>query len=64
MESCPICQEEVESKRNRPGELFIVKCPLCGTYHITEEALEDFPKSIPLRARANASGWLRENEGV
>lgn len=63
MDLCLICQEEVETKRNRQDKFFIVKCPRCGTYHITEEALEDFPKKISLRARANASGWLRENEG-
>lgn len=63
MEPCPICQEEIELKRNRISESFIVKCSTCGKYQITEEALQDFPQRLSPRTRANASGWLRENEG-
>lgn len=61
MEPCPICQENLNYASL--GDSYRATCPRCGEYAITGSAFAVLKnRTISLRQRANASGWLRENQ--
>ncbi|GAB4257998.1 hypothetical protein [Deferrisoma sp.] len=67
---CPICATEASIRGlGALDSNYSVRCPRCGDFKITMEALEDLPKDPRMgpfgnRKRANASGWIWENQGI
>jgi hypothetical protein len=65
--SCPICGNG-EAKELRPSDAFDgseCDCPRCGRYSITGTAVATWGASgASPRQVANASGWIREHQGV
>lgn len=63
MESCPICNQNIEWFSLGGRDSIGVRCPQCGCYEITRSALVNLRNTdLSDRQRANISGWLNENE--
>lgn len=63
MESCPVCEEQIQYSQIGSRDAYSVKCPRCGNYNIVRTALANL-RNTPLtaRQRAKISGWLLENQ--
>ncbi|MBI5307634.1 MAG: hypothetical protein HZB37_04680 [Planctomycetes bacterium] len=63
METCPICNNSLESPPTEVDDVFTVKCQKCGNYKLTSEAQANLKDTfLTERQAANISGWLVENE--
>ncbi len=63
--ACPICLVNTPERRHAVGDMSAADCPRCGQYSITGSAAAML-NGAPLTPRqvANASGWIRENQGI
>lgn len=61
---CPICAAN-DTNPQQQGQLYTADCPRCGRFSISDSAVAELD-ATPLTPRqaANASGWVRENEGA
>lgn len=64
MGSCLFCNGDLDECRSIfERDIFPVKCPRCGEYTLSREASYNMRRDFfTPRQRANASGWLRENQ--
>jgi len=65
--TCPICRSRAaEAPTSGPGDLHLMMdCPRCGKFELTgrmQAVLMNNP--LTLRRLANASGWMRQNQGA
>jgi len=65
IQDCPVCLTCIDDTRSNSADIYCVECPRCGNFNITEEATNilhnDVLKDLQI---ANASGWIRENQGI
>ena len=69
MPGCPICLSESRVTEDPRTLVHRIECPRCGTFKTQRDVWDDFRHETILgpplsRTRANASGWLRENQGI
>lgn len=69
MPTCPICLSESRVAENPHTLVHRIECPRCGIFKTQRDVWDDFRHESVLgppssRTRANASGWLRENQGI
>lgn len=61
---CPICKGTAKRFRKGNFDAYVVICDRCGDFGITDTALVNIRgEYFSEREIANASGWLRENQG-
>lgn len=63
---CPICQTSAEDRFDIFTNNHAINCPRCGTYRIERvwaHRLRNQSLKFEARTAANASGYLRENQG-
>lgn len=62
MATCAYCKSISSVGIN--GDLYKIECPRCGTYSITLSAIESLRTDTDPKTKANASGWIRDNQGI
>ncbi len=63
-EGCPICLSPLKPLPLSPKHSYNINCPRCGNFNISETAYNMLNNSLNYRQIANASGWIRENQGI
>ena len=62
---CPICSSGLKSPVQISGHSYYIDCLRCGRFIISDTACTELQyKPLNGLQTANASGWIRENQGI
>lgn len=59
---CKICESESEIFEYAGGEAYNIKCPRCGSFHISKDALIKFEGSENPEKVISVSYWIRQHQ--
>ena len=65
-DECPVCgSSNINCRGVQNADIYAIECHRCGSFKISEEAAHDLTRAFSTdRQRANASGWVSENNGI
>lgn len=65
IDECPICSTHVKDTPLSPQDSFDIDCPRCGNFNMTRGGSSKLQgKPLNNLQIANASGWIRQNQGI